>query len=435
MKIFSKVLLTILVLALFATPALGYTSDRYDFGNVDFGGATVTVVSWYDPLEGFREGGDNAGRLEEAKEKFNIGEIEYLQIPWGPDGQEILMSRFMSGDSKYDIWMMPHENYFNMRTAGALYPVSDVLSEEYYEPLPYQFQKMADVLSHNGKKYTYTSFNGISNNTVFLAFNKTLLEREGIQDPYELYESDQWNWDTLTEILKKVTRDTDGDGEIDQWGMTVFNGPDWIHANGGRITRVIDGKVTFTADETATVNALKQMREWEQVLKVIGGSWEKTLFFNGEIAFANLPTWQIGQLKEGMEDDYGILPLPMGPDAEHYHFPSDNVDSMYIPANAAQPKELVALDNFLWTIEEFEETQAQGFIDKATDPIAYSVLQKGVRNWTGEAAYMSWAIGRYYQSVWGEAYGAVMSGEKTAAAATAEIKPEAQALLDEALDQ
>ncbi len=435
MKFFSKALLLVCVLVLLSVPAFAYTSDRFDFGNVDFGGETVTLVSWYDPMEGFYEGGDYAGRLDEAKEKFNIGEIKFLQIPWGPDGQETILSRFMAGDSKYDIWMLSHENYFSLRTAGALYPVSDILNEEYYAKMPYQFQKMADMLSYKGKKYTYNAFNGIVNNTVFLAFNKTLLAREGIQDPYELYNNDQWNWDTFTEIAKKVTRDTDNDGKVDQWGMTVFNGPDWIHANGGRITRMIDGKVTFTADETATVNALKQMRVWEQELKVTGGSWEKKKFFSGEIAFANLPTWQIGQLKDSMEDEYGIVPLPMGPDTNKYHFPSDNVDSMYIPANAAQPKALIALDNFLWTIEEFKEFQQEEFINKASDKNAYAILQKGVRNWTGEAAYMSYAIGRYYQSVWGAAYGAVMSGEKTAAAATAEIKPEAQALLDEALEQ
>jgi len=331
--------------------------------------------------------------------------------------------------------MLDHSNFFNLRTAGALYPVSDFLGEEYYTELPYQFQRMAEVLGFKGKKYTYTSFNGIVNNTVFLVFNKTLLEREGIQNPYEYYHNDQWNWDTLTEIAKKVTRDTDGDGAIDQWGLTVFNGPDWIHANGGRITKLVDGLETFVADEVPTVNALKQMREWEVELGVVGGSWEMKKFFSGEIAFANMPSWRIGQLKDGMEDEYGVLPLPMGPDADDYHYPSDNVDSMYIPANAAQPKALVALDNFLWRIEEFEESMEDQIIGMAPDRDSFEIIYRGIDNWTGEAAYMSWAIGRYYESVWGAAYQAVMSGEKTAAAATAEVKPEAQSLLDEALGQ
>ncbi|HLV10751.1 MAG TPA: extracellular solute-binding protein [Halanaerobiales bacterium] len=435
MKNISRVLLLVLLLTLFTTPIMAYNSDRHDFGNVDFGGATVTLVAWYDPMEGFYEGGDYAGRLEEAKELFNIGDVEYLEVPWGAEGREMCMSRFLAGDSDYDLWMLPHESFFPMRAAGALYPVSDFLGDDYYEKMPYQHERMSEVLGLGGKKYTFSVFNGINNNTVFLAFNKTLLEREGIQDPYELYDNDQWDWDTLTDILIRVTRDTSNDGEVDQWGLTVFNGPDWIHANGGNIYREVDGKIAFTADEPAAVNALRQMREWEHELNVVGGSWEKNRFFNGEIAFANLPSWQIGQLRESMEDDYGVVPLPLGPDADGYHFPSDNVDSLYIPANAAQPQALVALDNFLWPVEEFEIAQEEGIINQAPDSKAYEILKYGIANWTGEAAYMSWAIGRYYESAWGACYEAIMSGEKTPAAATAEIKPEAQALLDDALNQ
>ena len=45
MRKFSKVLLLVLLMALFATTAMAYVSDRYDFGHVDFGGATITFVA------------------------------------------------------------------------------------------------------------------------------------------------------------------------------------------------------------------------------------------------------------------------------------------------------------------------------------------------------------------------------------------------------
>ena len=43
--------------------------------------------------------------------------------------------------------------------------------------------------------------------------NKTLLTQEGIDMPEE-----NWNWEDFYEICKKVTRDTDGDGVLDQFG-------------------------------------------------------------------------------------------------------------------------------------------------------------------------------------------------------------------------
>ncbi len=435
MKRVMKLMLVFLSILILTGSIYAYTSDRMNYGNVNFRGATVTLVAWWDPFEAFREGGDRAGRLEEAKKQFNIKDIKFLQIPWGEKLQETMISRMMAGDSGYDFWMLPHTFFFPLRTAGALYPVGDILGDSYYKKLPYQHQKMADKLGIGGKKYTFSVFNGINFNTTFLVFNKTLLEREGIKSPYEYYKEDNWTWDVLTEIAKKVTKDTDNDGEIDQWGLAHTADEFWIHANGGSITRLKNNKMVYTGDEPATVNALKQLYQWMQVDKVVGDTWERKKFFNGEVAFADMATWQVNQLKDNMKDKFGIVPLPKGPDTNEYHYPSDNVDSLYLPANSKDPKAMLALDNFLWPVEEFLEGEEEGFANMAPDEIAYRILKEGVENWTGECGYMQGILGTWYKGGWGEVFSAITNGEKTAAAATAEFKPQAQALLDEAFQQ
>lgn len=414
----------------------GYVSDRgVDLGKVDFRGATVTLVGWWDPFEAFREGGDRAGRLEEAKKLFNIKDIKFMQIPWGEKLQETMMSRLMAGDSGYDFWMLPHTYYFPLRTAGAIYPASDILGEGYYTKLPNQHQKMAEKLGYGGKKYTFSVFNGINYNTVFMVFNRTLLEREGIKSPHEYYKEGKWTWEVLTEIAKKVTKDLNNDGQIDQWGLSYPLDVDWIHANGGAISRVKDNKIVYTGDEPATANALKQIYQWMQVDKIVGDTWEKKKFFNGEVAFASLATYEINQLKDSMKDKFGVAPLPKGPNTKEYHYPSDNVDSLYLPANSKDPKAMLALDNFLWPVEEFLEGEEEGFADMAPDETSFRILKEGVEKWTGECGYMQGILGTWYKGGWGEVFSAVTNGEKTAAAATAEYKPRAQALLDEAFQQ
>ena len=102
------VLLTLLVVS---TTAFAYTSDRMDFGEIDFGGATVTFVLHHDHLADFREGGLPAGRLEEAKKLFNIGDIQIVQADWGAVG-EVALNRYLSGDSTYDVWRLPHYAFF-----------------------------------------------------------------------------------------------------------------------------------------------------------------------------------------------------------------------------------------------------------------------------------------------------------------------------------
>ena len=48
---------------------------------------------------------------------------------------------------------------------------------------------------------------------VVVAYNRDLLDRAAIP-----YPTDDWTWDDFLRVAKQLTRDTDGDGAIDQWG-------------------------------------------------------------------------------------------------------------------------------------------------------------------------------------------------------------------------
>ena len=54
-----------------------------------------------------------------------------------------------------------------------------------------------------------------------MCVNKTLLESEGIAVP-----SGDWTWENFYNICAKVTRDTDGDGETDQFGCYGYTWQD-----------------------------------------------------------------------------------------------------------------------------------------------------------------------------------------------------------------
>jgi len=61
----------------------------------------------------------------------------------------------------------------------------------------------------------------------FIFVNRTLLKKEGINIP-----KSDWTWDDFYEICKKVTKDTDGDGIIDQFGTYDFTWQDAVYTNG-----------------------------------------------------------------------------------------------------------------------------------------------------------------------------------------------------------
>ncbi len=71
--------------------------------------------------------------------------------------------------------------------------------------------------------------------TVSTFFNKNLFAEAGLANPAEL--GDDWTWETALESARRLTRDTTGDGEADQWGVDrIFaRWYMWVHQAGGMV--------------------------------------------------------------------------------------------------------------------------------------------------------------------------------------------------------
>ena len=203
----------------------------FDAGNIDFGGATVTYVGFYDPRESFMEGGDYPGRLAEAMEKFNIGDIQYLGLPW--EGiAEHMMNRLLSDESKYDIWLLPSNAVMGLIAKNALYPISEIVPASYYDSLLYSQKVVTETFVKKGEKYALGAGTSPIGVLEFVVWNKDIFSREGLPPLDELYLSGEWTYDKMEEIAVQATRDTDGDGDLDQWGIGQQDIAVWGFSNG-----------------------------------------------------------------------------------------------------------------------------------------------------------------------------------------------------------
>lgn len=91
-------------------------------------------------------------------------------------------------------------------------------------------------------------------------YNKNLLNKNGLEDPYDLWKSGEWNWEKFEELGRELTQDTDDDGNIDQWGFNTAGVYTPMWANGGDWYRVDDsGNVSITWKEAPFYNGLKFM--------------------------------------------------------------------------------------------------------------------------------------------------------------------------------
>jgi multiple sugar transport system substrate-binding protein len=94
-----------------------------------------------------------------------------------------------------------------------------------------------------------------------LAYNKDLFDRAGLPYPRA-----DWTWDEFLAAARALTRDTDGDGAIDQWGTAfdrrVFMWNSWIIAGGGDVLCPDGARATGCLDSPATVEAIRWYTGW-----------------------------------------------------------------------------------------------------------------------------------------------------------------------------
>jgi len=94
-----------------------------------------------------------------------------------------------------------------------------------------------------------------------VAYNKDLFERAGLSAP-----ADDWTWDDFVWFAKRLTRDNDGDGTIDQWGTEVDGRVAvwlaWLWTGGGDVLCADGRRASGCLDSPATIAALRWYAGW-----------------------------------------------------------------------------------------------------------------------------------------------------------------------------
>jgi len=127
---------------------------------------------------------------------------------------------------------------------------------------------------------------------IVVAYNKDLFDRAGIA-----YPGDAWTWDDFKRIAHRLTRDTDGDGRIDQWGAyfdrRVFVSLPWIWSGGGDVLCPEGRWASGCLDAARTIEAIRWYTRWVTTDSIAprppspgtpGGSDDVRLFYTGKLA-------------------------------------------------------------------------------------------------------------------------------------------------------
>lgn len=417
--------LVVLVLSLVLTSSvLAY--DLTELGlepSYDLGGNTVTLISWTaERIENYlRTDPITMGRIEEAEELFNC-KIEFMQ---SRDIPGINFNRLLAGESTYDLWFTQSRiGYYQIVGNGAANPMGDILPSAYYDSLAQYEKDSIELLGFYGKTYgigkTHFGSGQWNAGGIVMFYNKTLLEEQGVEDPYELYRDDEWTWDVAVDMLQSLTKDLDGDGVTDIYGTTAPYPYSFIISNGGSVTKEDEtGHINFALDYPESIEALEAYADWYS-RGIVGGD-----FMSRTAAFSH------GFLNAGsnyfaMEDDWGVVPFPRGPQEEQYYYPEWSPETTVIPVNAKQPEGLAALHAFLFRADDVSLNEV--IARTVQDQNSASILLELQTDWTPVAKYLYEGFGG---SLVDQAMASIRGGQTSATVAVAEIKNQVQAELDD----
>lgn len=291
--------------------------DGYEF-NVFLRGEGTT---W--SLKDVVSDGENGDVLNDAVFKRNIWlEDNYgfkLTVGYSADASSSELTTYiLAGDDSYDA-------FFPMgRTAGAAASqgLLQNLKELNYIDLENDCwnHMFSDALEIDGKLFYATgAITTISYDAVRLfMFNKTLLGKYMLEDPYTLVREGKWTFDKMNEMASKVSADLNGDSQMtaeDQYGLgwqSSVGAQPFIFGAGEKVSKMDkDGLPRFNLDSERFADIYTKIRDTianhdvyysgadEDVLKMFYE--ERSLFFTEVLNCAK-------KLRP-YEVDFGLLPL------------------------------------------------------------------------------------------------------------------------------
>ncbi|GGG18534.1 ABC transporter substrate-binding protein [Paenibacillus aceti] len=373
---------------------------------IDLKGRTIRIGQWWGMENYLSE--EEKELQRKAEEKFNV-KIEYVTVPFD-EIQSRIITTSVAGQPFADIIMIPLEwSIPKMVSEGYIRNIDDLvdLNDPEWNNVMLTYGK------YNGKQYSFT-YNDNNGNGFY--YNKTLIQKNGLEDPYELQEKGEWTWDKFLELAKAVTKDG-------VFGVSPYDGPitltlPFIYSNNGFVTK--DDKIAYDSPES--LEAIQFVSDLYNVHKVVGGSFPEgtALFYPGY-------RWVAYDFNGGMADDWGYVFFPKGPKADKYVVPT-TVNMWHLMNDVENPKEVMAV----W-MELYERNQEQGFDLVVRGEEENFRSQEGLntlRKMLGNGTVLQFYSYDGFEDYFKEAIDNIMNGKGTPASELARIKPLTQAAID-----
>ena len=296
----------------------------------DYGGYEFTIITFEDHMSGTNmfiaeeEIGEVLNdamyrRNIDIEARFNI-KIKGVGLPWGETPRAVERS-VRAGDQPYDL-IASHltESCAPLLNSQSVYNWLNVphidLSKPWYN------QSISDLLEINGYlPYIVSDFNyGSYPFTYAMVFNKSYIQKYGIESPYDLVKSGDWTVDKFAEMIKMFSEDVNGDGvfdERDSYGYVtdfwLYNA-NFIYSTGNLcVQKTSDNQLELTLYNEKVLSLIEKLYD---IIYVGNNTFQYDIYSpctlpidQNRSFIQSLWLYDLPEMR-GMDVEFGIIPCP-----------------------------------------------------------------------------------------------------------------------------
>ena len=268
--------------------------------------------------------------------------IDITIVPWS-SYEEKYLTAISSGQGPdigylYDTLLVEFENM------NVIAPLDPYVTEADRE----NFLYLEDGV-HKGQQLALPIIVG---NPRILIYNKTLLKSVNEEPPV--------TWDDFLRISQKVTKDLDGDGKTDQWGMVQGWGHPhfgalnetffpFFYQAGGEFTSKDGTKLTFNSPAgLRTLNLIKDMRDTYKIQPkgFLTAESSGKMFSEGKVAFTITPPAGVTVMERTGIVDWGYIPALK----DKFAYAPYVADSLFMLSSVPEEKRQLVYDLMVYIL-------------------------------------------------------------------------------------
>jgi multiple sugar transport system substrate-binding protein len=260
---------------------------------------TIKVMSFF----AFDNPEVEQGVVEKFQQAYPWISVELDSVPFSDFF--ITLTTRMAGGKGPDVVSMNFENMRRFASLGALAELDYFIQRDNYDMNQY-YENTVKMWQYQNRQYAIPA----TFSTVALFYNKAIFDSAVIP-----YPDQDWDWKKMVEVGKLVTRDTNGDGIIDQFGTSIAWWPVYLYMNDADVLTPDGMKCALT--QPAAVEALQKMVDLSLVDKIAPtrgdlatqGDWD--MFIAGRLAFWPTGPWAVVPFQENIKNfDWDIADMP-----------------------------------------------------------------------------------------------------------------------------